>query len=83
MQALKQGKQALKKDYKRGGEGYLAAQAGSLARGDKGVLNGEDWNNVGQQAAQGAAIGAIMGGGGSLLTMRDAKNPGTGCTGKI
>ena len=47
------GKRALEEGLQEGGEGYLAAQAGSLARGDKGVLNSEDWSNVGQQAAQG------------------------------
>ncbi len=57
-----------------GGEGYFANKVGSQARGDKGNLNQQDWDSVLNQGAQGAAIGAIMGGGGSLLLARNHKD---------
>jgi hypothetical protein len=70
------GLQTVEEGTQEWGEGLFAADAGSEARGDKGVLSADDWKNVGQQGLQGAAIGAVMGGGGSLLTMRDTQNTG-------
>lgn len=56
-----------------GGEGYIAKTEGSLAAGRKGELTGKDWrgeNGIIQQGLQGGAIGALMGGGGAISTLR-------------
>ncbi|HNL81090.1 MAG TPA: hypothetical protein PKL69_12205, partial [Agitococcus sp.] len=70
------GLQAGEEFIQESGEGLFAADAGSEARGDKGVLSADDWKNVGMQGLQGAAIGGLMGGGGSLLTMRNTQSSG-------
>ena len=48
------GLQAGEEFIQESGEGLFAADAGSEARGDKGVLSADDWKNVGMQGLQGA-----------------------------